>query len=107
MLRETVFVSALLATGITLSAALAGHLTLGLSVAAGLVVGSGNGYLILALLNHGTSFVAGSMFRLTFITVLVLMGYSVFGLSMWPAALGLAAAQLVMVAACVRQGMRV
>ena len=107
MLRETGFVSALLAAGITLLAALAGHLTFGLSVAAGLVLGSGNGYLILAFLNHGTPFVAGSMFRLTLITVMVLMAYSVFGLSMWPAALGLAAAQLVMVAAGVRQGMRI
>jgi hypothetical protein len=77
-----------------------------LSVAAGLILGSGNGYLVLAFLNHGTPFVAGSMFRLTSITALALMGFLVLGLSMWPAVLGLAAAQLVMVAASVRQGMR-
>ncbi len=106
MLRETVVASVVLAMAITLLAGLTGHLTFGLSVAAGLMLGSGNGYLVLALLNQGTPFVAGSLFRLTSITVLVLMASLVFGLSMWPAVLGLAAAQLVMVGACVRQGMR-
>jgi hypothetical protein len=106
MLRETVLASAVLAVAITLFAGLTGHITFGLSVAAGLVVGSGNGYLVLAFLNHGTPFVAGSMFRLTSITVLALIGFLVLRLSMWPAVLGLAAAQLVMVAASVRQGMR-
>jgi hypothetical protein len=106
MLRDTVVTSAVLATAITLLAGLTGHLTFGLSVAAGLILGSGNGYLILAFINRGTPFVAGSMFRLTSITVLALMASLVFGLSMWTAILGLAAAQLVMVAASVRQGMR-
>jgi hypothetical protein len=106
MLRETVVASAVLATTITLLAGLAGHLTFGLSVAAGLMLGSGNGYLVLALLNHGTPFVAGSLFRLVSITALALAASLVLGLSMWPALFGLAAAQLVMVAASVRQGMR-
>ena len=106
MLRDTVIASALLAMAITLMAGLSGHLTFGLSVAVGLTLGSGNGYLVLALLNHGTPFVTGSMFRLTSITVLALAASLVFGLSMWPALLGLAAAQLVMVGACVRQGLR-
>jgi hypothetical protein len=106
MLRETVVASALLATAITVLAGLTGHLTFGLSVAAGLIVGSGNGYLVLLLINHGTPFVAGTLVRLTSITVLMLMASFVFGLSMWPAVFGLAAAQLVMVATSVRQGMR-
>jgi hypothetical protein len=106
MLRETVVASAVLATTITLLAGLTGHLTFGLSVAVGLMLGSGNGYLVLALLNHGTPFVSGSLFRLISITALALIASLVFGLAMWPALLGLAAAQLVMVAASVRQGMR-
>jgi hypothetical protein len=106
MLRETVVASAVLAVAITLLAGLAGHLTFGLSVGAGLMLGSGNGYLVLVLLNHGTPFVASTMFRLISMTVLVLIASFVFGLTMWPAILGLAAAQLVMVAASVRQGMR-
>ncbi len=106
MLRDTVVASAILAMAITLLAGLSGHLTFGLSLAAGLLLGSGNGYLFLALLNHGTPLVTGSLFRLISITVLALMVSVVFGLSMWPALLGLAAAQLVMVAACVRQGLR-
>ncbi|HEV2035412.1 MAG TPA: hypothetical protein VGU71_14660 [Candidatus Dormibacteraeota bacterium] len=106
MLRETVVGSAVLATAVILLAGLIGHLTFGLSVAAGLMLGSGNGYLVLALLNHRAPFVAGSLFRLISITALALMASLVFGLSMWPGLLGLAAAQLVMVAASVRQGMR-
>jgi hypothetical protein len=106
MLRETVVASAVLAAAITLLAGLDGHLMFGLSVGAGLMLGSGNGYLFLALLNHGSPFVAGTMFRLISVTVVLLMGSFVFGLTMWPAVLGLAAAQLVMVAASVRQGLR-
>ena len=106
MLRDTVVASAILAVAIAALAGLIGHLTFGLSVAVGLVLGSGNGYLVLALLNHGTPFVAGSLFRLVSITALELAASFVFGLSMWPALFGLAAAQLVMVAASVRQGMR-
>jgi hypothetical protein len=106
MLRETVVASAVLAVAITLVAALTGHVTFGLQVGAGLLIGSGNGFLVLALLDRGTPFVAGAMFRLTSITVLVLMASFVFGATMWPAILGLAAAQLVMVAMSIRQGMR-
>jgi hypothetical protein len=106
MLRETVVASAFLAAAITLFAGLTGHLTFGLAVAAGLILGSGNGYLVLALFNRGTSFVAGSMFRLITITALALMASLAFGVLVWPAILGLAAAQLVMVVASVRQGMR-
>ena len=106
MLRETVLASAALAVAMILLAAVTGHLTFGLSVAAGLILGSGNGYLVLALLKQGTPMVAGAIFRLIPITALVLIASLVFGMFVWPAVLGLAAAQLVMVAACVRQGMR-
>jgi hypothetical protein len=107
MLRETVIASAVLAAAITLIAGLTGHLMFGLSIGAGLMLGSGNGYLFLALLNHGAPIVGGTMLRLISITFVVVIGTLVFGLAMWPAVLGLAAAQLVMVAASVRQGMRV
>ncbi len=106
ILRETVVASAVLAAVITLVAGVTGHLTFGLSVGAGLLLGSGNGYLFLALLNHGTPVVAGSMLRLISTSVLALAAFFVFGLTMWPAILGLAAAQLVMVGASVRQGLR-
>jgi hypothetical protein len=106
MLRDTVIASAVLAAVITLLAGLTGNLSFGLAVAAGLILGSGNGYLVMALFNHGTSFVAGSMFRLVSITALALLATLVFGAVVWPAILGLAAAQLVMVAASVRQGLR-
>jgi hypothetical protein len=106
MLRDTVIASALLAVVITLLGGFTGHLTFGLAVAAGLILGSGNGYLVLALFNRGTSFVAGSMFRIVTITALALLASLAFGVLVWPAILGVAAAQLVMVAASVRQGLR-
>jgi hypothetical protein len=106
MLRDTVVASAILGVAVAAIAGAFGYLTIGLGVAAGLAIGSANGFAIAALLGNGAPFVAASVMRLASLTALALLVAVAFGISAWPVALGVGAAQLVMVAAGVRQGMR-
>ena len=106
MLRETVVASAILALAVTTLAGIFGQLSLGVGLACGLLLGSANGYAIDALLGRATPFMAGSMLRLVTFSALALLLSVVFGVSAWPVMIGVAAAQLVMVAAGVRQGLR-
>jgi hypothetical protein len=106
MLRETVVGSAILAAAVVAVAAMSGYLTVGLGLAAGLLIGSANAYAIAALLGNAAPFLAGSMLRLASLTVVALLIAVVFGFSAWPVVMGVGAAQLVMVAAGVRQGLR-
>ena len=106
MLRDTVIASAILAAAVLTIAAALGQLSIGLGLAIGLILGSGNGYAIAGLLGNDAPFVAGSMLRLATLTGLALLAALVLGVSAWPVALGVGGAQLVMVAAGVRQGLR-
>jgi hypothetical protein len=106
LLRDALVASAILAVAVTTIAGLLGHLSLGLGLAIGLLIGSANGYAIVALLGRTTSFVAASMLRLATFTSMGLLVALVFGVSAWPVMLGVGAAQLVMVASGVRQGLR-
>jgi len=106
MLRESVVASATLALVATAIAALFGQIGLGLGVAAGLILGSANGFAIEALLGQGTPFLAASMLRLVTLSALALLLALALGISAWPVMIGVAGAQLVMVGAGVRQGLR-
>jgi hypothetical protein len=106
MLRETVIASAVIALLATTVAGLLGQISIGIGIAAGLVLGSANGYAIDALLGRGAPFLAGSMLRLATLSTLALLVAMAFGISAWPVVIGVAGAQLVMVGAGVRQGMR-
>jgi hypothetical protein len=106
MLRETVIASVALALVVTTIAGLFGQLSVGIGLAAGLLLGSANGYAIEALLGHATPFLAASMLRLATFSALALLLAVVFGISAWAVMIGVAGAQLVMVGAGVRQGMR-
>jgi hypothetical protein len=106
LLRETVIASSVIALVVTATAALLGHTSLGIGIAAGLILGSANGYAIDALLGRGAPFLAGSMLRLVTLSALALLVAMAFGISAWPVVIGVAGAQLVMVGAGVRQGMR-
>jgi hypothetical protein len=86
--------------------ALAGHLALGIGVGAGLLLGSLNGYVIQALLGRGTPMVAGSLARLVTFSLLAIGAALVLGTAAWTVPLGIGLAQLVMVGAGVRQGLR-
>ena len=106
VLKVTVTACALLAAAIAIGAALAGHLGWGMGIGAGLLLGSLNGYLVQALLNRRTPMVAGSLLRLVMFSSIVLVAALMLGSSAWTVPLGIGIAQLVMVAAGVRQGLR-
>jgi hypothetical protein len=106
MLRESVVASAILALVVTTVAALFGHLSLGVGIGTGLLLGSANGYAIESLLGKAMPFLAGSLLRLVTLSALALLLAVVFGISAWPVMMGVAGAQLVMVGAGVKQGMR-
>jgi hypothetical protein len=106
VLKMTTIGCAVLAAAIVAASALAGHLGMGVGLAAGLLLGSLNGYAIQELLNRRASFRAASMMRLVSFSSVVLVAALIFGLQAWTVPLGIGLAQLVMVAAGVRQGLR-
>ena len=106
LLKTTVTACAALAAAIAAGGALTGHLPLGLGIAAGLLLGSLNGYLIQGLLGRGTPMVIGSLLRLVMFTLIVLIAALMLGTAAWSLPLGIGVAQLVMVGAGVRQGLR-
>jgi hypothetical protein len=106
VLKVTVTACALLAAVMVIGGALSGHLSIGTGIAAGLLLGSFNGYFLQALLGRGTPMVAGSLLRLVAFTSVVMIAALVLGSAAWTLPLGIGLAQLVMVAAGVRQGLR-
>jgi hypothetical protein len=77
-----------------------------MGIGAGLLLGSLNGYLLQALLGRGTPMVAGSLLRLVVFTSVVLVAALMLGSAAWTLPLGIGLAQLVLVGAGVRQGLR-
>lgn len=103
---ETVAGSVALGLAVALVAAALGHTAAGIGIALGLLLGSANGYLIIALLDRNSSFLFASLMRLACLTTLAVGGALVLQSSAWSVLLGVGAAQLVMVAAGVRRGLR-
>jgi hypothetical protein len=103
---DTVAASVALGLAVTLVAAAAGHTPAGLGIALGLVIGSANGYLIATLLERNSSFLLASFLRLAALTALAVGGALLLQSSAWTVLLGVGAAQLVMVAAGIRRGLR-
>jgi len=85
--RETVGACLLLTGAIIVGAGIAGQPLIGAGLGAGVVLGSLNGFT--------------AMF-----TILALIAARLLGVSVWPVAIGMGLAQLVMVGFGVRQGMR-
>jgi O-antigen/teichoic acid export membrane protein len=106
VLKMTMIGCAFLAAVIVVASTLAGHMGFGVGLAAGLLVGSLNGFVIQELLARRTPFRAASLMRLVGFSSLVLIAALVFGTQAWTVPLGIGLAQLVMVAAGVRQGLR-
>jgi hypothetical protein len=104
MLRNTVAACSLLAAVAAAAGALTDHMQVGFGTGAGLLLGSLNGYLIQELLKRGMPFVASSLLRLLTLTAIVLLAAALLRGNAWTVALGIGVAQLIMVAASVRQG---
>ncbi len=106
MVRDTVFASAALATMIVLVAGAAGNLSLGIGLGAGLIIGSFNGRLVAGTLEMGAPFVASSVVRMAAVSAVAILAALLLGIAPWAVLIGVGAAQLIMVAAGVRQGLR-
>ena len=106
MVRETVVASAALAAVTVLIAGTAGYLSLGVGLGAGLLIGSFNGRLVAGTLEMGAAFVAMSLIRMAVVSAIAILAAVLLGISPWAVLIGVGAAQLVMVAAGVRQGLR-
>ncbi len=106
VLKVTMVGCAVLAAVTVVGSALTGHLGFGIGLATGLVLGSFNGYAIQGLLARNAPFRLASLMRLVTFSALVLVAAAVFGPQAWTVPLGIGLAQLVMVAAGVRQGLR-
>ncbi|OLC67664.1 MAG: hypothetical protein AUG06_05540 [Actinobacteria bacterium 13_1_20CM_2_65_11] len=106
ILRETAVVCALLGLAASGVAGVVGHTSVGIGVAIGLLLGSTNGYLIVALLDQSSSFLFASLMRLAILSAVAFGAAFLLQSSTWSVLLGVGGAQLVMVAAAVRQGLR-
>ena len=104
ILKETVAASAAVAMFAIFAGALLGHLSTGAGLAAGLLIGSLNGHALSALMSCGTPLVASTIVRLAAFTAVAIAVAFLLGSDAWAVLLGVAAAQGVMVAAAVRQG---
>ena len=67
---DTLAGSVALGLAVILVATASGHASAGLGIALGLVIGSANGYLIVALLDRSSSFLSASLMRLASLTAL-------------------------------------
>ncbi len=105
MVRDTVVASAALATMVVLVAGVAGNLSLGIGLGAGLIIGSFNGRLVAGTLEMGAPFVASSVVRMAAVSAVAILAALLLGIAPWAVLIGVGAAQLVMVAAGIRQGL--
>ncbi|MGH7761300.1 MAG: hypothetical protein ACREOY_07785 [Candidatus Dormibacteraceae bacterium] len=106
VLKMTTIGCAVLAVAIIVASTLSGHISLGIGLAAGLLLGPVNGYAIQELLVRRTPFRMASLMRLVAFSSLVLAAAVIFGTQAWTVPLGIGLAQLVMVGAGVREGLR-
>jgi O-antigen/teichoic acid export membrane protein len=106
VLKMTTIGCAVLAAAVVVATTLAGHMGVGVGLAAGLLLGSLNGYVIQEFLARRTPFRTASLMRLVAFSSVVLIAALIFGAQAWTVPLGIGLAQLVMVAAGVRQGLR-
>ena len=104
--RATLGWSAALGVVAAFVALMSGHFPIGLGLGAGLLVGSVNGYLVIALMDRNASFVASSLIRLAVVSAVAILFGILLSSVAWSVLIGVAAAQLIMVATSVRQGLR-
>jgi len=77
-----------------------------LGAGSGTLIGSTNAYLMVALLDQGSPFLFASLMRLAILSAVALGVALLLQSSAWAVILGVGSAQLVMVVAAVRQGLR-
>lgn len=106
ILRETVIACAAAAAIAVVAGGIIGHLSIGAGLGAGFLVGAANGYAVAGLLDRGIPFAVGAIMRMLFFSAAAIAAALLLGIEPWAVLLGVAAAQFVMVAASIRQGLR-
>lgn len=106
VLKTTVIGCCLAAAAAVVAGILTGHPITGAGLAVGLVIGSANGYLLRGLLGRGTPFLASTLLRIILFTSLVLMAAFILRGIAWTLPLGIGLAQLILVGAGLREGLR-
>jgi hypothetical protein len=105
-MRATVAASVALAAISLFAGLLTGNFGVGAGLGAGFAVGSLNGVFMLRLLENDAPFVMSSVARLAMVSAVAILLAFVLGAAAWAVLLGVAGAQVVMVAAAVRRGLR-
>jgi hypothetical protein len=106
ILKETVAASAAAAAAAIAAAAGLGHLSLGIGLAAGLLIGAFNGHLVAGALVREIPFVAAAVLRMALLSAVAIAVALLLGGPIWSVLIGIAGAQVVMVATSIRQGVR-
>lgn len=106
VVRDTMVASAAIAAAAVPIAGVAGHFSLGLGLGLGLVIGSFNGRLVAGTLDMGAPFVASSLVRMAVVSAIAILAAVLLGIAPWAVLIGVGAAQVVMVGASIRQGLR-
>ena len=106
LLRDVLVTCMIGAIASIAAGALTGHVATGFGLAAGLTLGSLNGYLIQGLMDRGTPFAASGILRIVLFSSLALLAVFALRPIAWTVPLGIGLAQLVMVVAGVRRGLR-
>ena len=98
--------SLLIAAVAIAAGAASGYTVTAFAVAAGLLAGSLNSFFMWSLLERRAPILPTSFLRLAFFSVVALVAARLLGVSTWAVVAGIAAAQVVMVGAAVRRGLR-
>lgn len=106
VLRNSVAASVSLAALSIAAGLLSGRPAVGFGLGAGLLIGSINGHLVAATLERKAPFALASIARLIVLSVSAIGVALLLGPQAWSVLLGVAAAQVALVIAAVRQGLR-
>jgi hypothetical protein len=106
IVRDTAAVSVALGSIAFLAGFVINQRSIGLGLALGLVVGAMNGELIQRVVDSHAPFVISSIIRMASLSAVAILVAFLVGASPAALLLGVGAAQLVMVGAAVRQGLR-
>ena len=106
IVRNTVIVSVALASIAFLIGLAINQRSIGLGLAVGLILGASNGELIQRVIDSRSPFLVSSVLRMAGLSAVAIFVAFVVGASPIALLLGVAGAQLVMVGAAIRQGLR-
>lgn len=106
VLRDSVTAAIVVAAVSVAIGGVTGHPGVGFGLGAGLLIGSANGRLVVASLEMKAPFVLASVARLILLSAAAVGVALLLGSQAWSVMIGVAGAQVVLVVAAVRQGVR-